>query len=272
MSIVKRANPDRNAMAGRFGKFDGEKEQPVREQKVTSNPLIEKLKVVWGLTQSRPFESKYEIYSRMDESLKRKGICPTPDDVGAFCIAMKEFEETKPFQVTSGLFISALINNGPAGSYCISLDHIPERVYYLGTNHAPGRDVAIIGGDICDIGWRMEGGSIIRQGDTIGAIGPGMKGGSITINGGLRGSVGKGMAGGLLIINGSLTLETYARASVDPNSYDYNVQTWEETDSIGEKMSGGEIRLNDVSPSLMAGIRHRTKTGGKVFQHGVEVA
>ncbi len=182
------------------------------------------------------------------------------ETIERFSIALAEFQDQKEFCARAGIFISALINNSPEGSFRVHTSHLSEPVSSLGFYNI--KEITVEG-DVGDLaGLRMKGGRITVNGNARYQVGWSMEKGTITVNGSAETFVGNGMKGGIISVRdagdlvgsmmkgGRIIIERDAGANV------------------GGNMSNGEIRLNGDFGSLAMSLVERV-SGGRIFHKGV---
>ncbi len=160
-----------------FGRYKREEIKEVRKPDVIVGK-VEDLKKAW-------VAYKYTNLGNYPNEEKKcleiiKGMQYSAKDVENFSIALAEFQDDKNFGQKAGFFLSVLINNCQDESYVIHTRHLHVEISYIGFQNT--KDITIDGG-ACWVGWRMQGGRIIVNGDVNHLVGHEMQDGEIHING-----------------------------------------------------------------------------------------
>ena len=166
-------------MASKFGKYKPEEEKVVRKVEVIEDKTLKQLKTAWKefkYDENSKDPTNYECAMKATKALK----C-SASDVEKFSLAMMEFQGAKSVSYKTGLFLSALINNGKENDYVIHTTHLDARIALIG--HRNTKNITVEGDAGMWCGFEMEGGSIIVRGDAGNWCGYLMKGGSIHVDG-----------------------------------------------------------------------------------------
>ncbi|MFH0737052.1 MAG: hypothetical protein V1827_01150 [Candidatus Micrarchaeota archaeon] len=249
MATLKQSpeNPQRTAMAGRFGRYAPEKDSEVRETKARSNPEMEKMLELFA---SIPYQEK-TLNNCGPVSLKEdrnymnliKILGQARFDsafISEFCIAVTPFQQIDYFAPRLGIFLSALTTLCDGDNVDIVTSHLPHPPEFLCfRNHR--HHVIIHGHAGAFLGAELSGGSLTVEGDASWIIGDRMIGGKIEAQ------------------NVTPLIHSF------PNPVEIEVFI---DLHIGRHMKGGEMRFGSVSPGLETGIEHGTIEHGKIYVDG----
>ncbi len=167
------------------------------------------------------------------------GLKYGPEDVTAFSILMKEFQREDGFSDKAGVFLSALINNGPEGKYAIMTEHLAIFPKYIGYSNQGGRDITINGHAGDQVGKSMAGGSITVKGNVGDWAGCYMSGGCLSVGGNAGDSLGGYMSGGSITVKGNVG--DWAGGYMTGGSITLKGKA---AAAVGLDMRGGEIHVD----------------------------
>lgn len=291
------------AARGRFKGYAPESEKAARKADVKESETLKQLETAWR--KIRYDGHVDQLYSQCLEIIK--DIDYSSKDVEAFSLLTlpELYEKTYnsenfvdwEFADITGLFLSALINNGKETDYTIYRERVEYPLCYLGHENTKnilvkGNGDASVGcamksgriiveGDVDALpGLVMEGGEIIVKGDcTAEGLGQGMKGGTITICGSVEyfGTIGLEMQNGSIIVKGnagteiggnmmggSITIEGNVGTKVGDYMYGGSITVKGNADYwVGSHMRGGEIHLLGDYESIADDIEC-----GKIYHKG----
>ncbi|MFH0737048.1 MAG: hypothetical protein V1827_01130 [Candidatus Micrarchaeota archaeon] len=244
-------------MAGRFGRYSKEQGQDVRKSKTGDETLQKLLSEFKTLTSHCPLGPDgyfyHDDYYRKIHSIVQAFPFPyRQEDIARLCVTMASFiEEIGAFgRADAGIFLSALVNNGPPGKYLLPQRQFDHPLAYLGIRNNPGHET-VIDGDARRAGLKMTGGKVTVTGNCEGDAGTEMEGGTLIIQGDMEGDIGKGMKGGIIEVHGtmgvgtlSIPYQTIRRWQSNRNTSTIRIPYNQH--QIGVGMTGGEIHLNEV--------------------------
>ncbi len=210
-ALGARQRPKNSGFEGHAPKDEGARGQP----KPAVSETLGNMKAAWA-------DYQFSAPGRSGALKALEGARYSPQDVTEFTIAMKEFQGEAGFREKAGLFLSALINTGPKGTYVIMTGHLDLPPDFIGHSNEAGRGIIVEGNSGSYTGYSMNegsitvrgsaghllgelmsGGSIIVEGDAGNSAGDSMSGGSITVKGNVGHSLGKYMKGGKITVNGN---------------------------------------------------------------------
>ena len=229
----------RTSASDLFDRYKKEKPHPVRKQDIKENKALEALKEAWQSFKyfSDDDDFDLEIDHNYTEATKLTRISYTSHDIQLFVISLAEFQDEEHFGLKAGIFLSAVINNGRGSSYMIDVNHLSEKINYLG--YLNNKIIKVLGDVDISLGQAMRAGSIVLEGNAGDFTGCDMSGGNLVIKGNTGNYLGDRMLGGIIIVNGSVSNEA------------------------GRHMEGGEIHINGDRSSLGKDIK-----GGRIYHKG----
>jgi hypothetical protein len=225
--------PSSLSALGRFRGFKPESELSVREAKVETNPVLEKMKIVWRVCDDFDPDNWDNGYDKMIKRIKK--IRHSAKDIELFSLALAGYQDEKDFSDKAGFYLSALINTSKGREFVIHTAHLTEIVNFIGYRNK--RTITVHGDTGWCVGDEMKSGTVIVDGDAGHNMGYGMRGGTITVKGNAGDAVGNYMRRGTIIVAGDTGGD------------------------IGEQMKGGEIYLNRGHGS----ISEKKIIHGKIF-------
>jgi len=230
-----------------FGKLDPEKKvEIIKPGEVKRNETLDRIieKYKEGLENyGLYYEGKLKIKIPEDEYWRyyiAKSSAPLEiqsKEITEFSLLLGEHENKKDFELFTGLYLSALINESKDKDFKIFTNYLSKTIDYIGYKNrknivVTGNAGWWVGGGMEDGemtvngnagdwgGWNMEGGKITVNGNAGYGVGWNMKNGEITVKGNAGNGVGDGMENGKITINGNAG--------------------W----GVGDGMKGGGIHLN----------------------------
>jgi len=190
------------AFGSGFGKYQPETERDVRKVDVKPDEVLEQLKAAWKKVKMLRNCGKIDLDGTYNKALEQlKGIRYSANDVENFSIALVEFQDEEYFEFKTGLFLSALINNGKDADYAIQIQHLNQAIHHLGQRNI--KNIVVNGDAGWCVGAVMKGGTIVVNGDASWGAGYEMEGGRITVAGGAGHEVGWEMKGGEIHVEGN---------------------------------------------------------------------
>lgn len=272
------------AMANKFGRYNPETEKTVRDAaEVAQNPVIEAMKKAFWSVGIGYNRREAPNYKDILETVKKLEY--TAKDVEFFSIALVELEkeyrsrklpasEWNAFELKTGLFLSALINNGKERGYTV---HVPQHITLECLCYRNSKEVTVNGqgGHAC--GGEMTGGSITVNGDAGHACGKSLRGGTITVNGDAAVGCGEYLKGGAIIVHGSVGRWCGERMRDGSITVDGDcgiglgmqmdggtiIVKGDAEEACGRQMKGGEIRVEGTIAGLW-----KTIVRGKIYEKG----
>ncbi len=165
--------------------LNGLNEQVVQEEKeivVVSNPAVEEICRIYedwlsGFNDKRPDCSTDNLYDSVIKSLKGKVI--TAKDILNFSMALKKYERRDWFR-TSGIFLSALIEQSKDGELEVYTNHLSQKISWIGSRNE--KNIVVVGNVGSATGLKMQKGKLTIIGD-VRAIGHLVYGGEIHVDG-----------------------------------------------------------------------------------------
>ena len=193
--------------------------------------MLEEIKKAWTKFKCDS-HNNFTNYNRALSLIK--GIDYAAVDVGIFSIILAEFQDEKSFSKKTGIFLSALINNGADTDYVVNTLHLRVEIGYIGLHNT--KNIVINGNSGGGVGFGMQRGKILVNRHGGDEVGEAMEGGVIIVNGNVGRAAGIFMKNGRIVINGGAT------------------------DDIGVFMRGGVVHLNGNYVALSNAIR-----GGRIY-------
>ncbi len=198
--------------------LDEQKAQEEKQISLVCNPVMDVLCMKFEEFSSK-VKDNFSDWTDYHAALKLiSGAEYAAEDVKEFSVVLKKYESAKFFEKTSGLFLSALINNSKEEDLEVITEHF-YKINYLGYlneknltvignlgnntgNHCAGGRIKILGSTELFTGYSMDGGELIIEGNTGDNAGFCMSGGKLIIKGNAGDNTGWSMRGGEIHISG----------------------------------------------------------------------
>ncbi len=187
-------------VASLFSRYKPEKEQLVRKPMVVVDEVLTQLLEAWAnfnppfISDPNDFCMYYDVACKL-----LKGINYSARDIEKFSIALTQRNRFYEGMLT-GVFLSALVNEGEGMEYRIYTENLEKSPWYMGLMNK--KKITIFGSVGGECGNSMYGGEIEITGSAHYSIAHTTFGGKITVHGEFTGEVGINASHATLVLNG----------------------------------------------------------------------
>jgi hypothetical protein len=238
------------AAAGRFRGFKPIDENPVRTTQVKVDKLVEAFS-----SFHCGGDATEEAYERAEKTAK--GMEYSAADIEGLSLSLATCSGHLFPATDAGLFLSALINNSREERFVLRLEHLEERLHYLGFHNT--KSIMVHGSVGKHSGRGMASGHMVIKGDAGGFAGDRMKGGTIVVENNAASNCGHEMSGGKIVVKGDAHMPGL-RMCGGKLILLGKTSMW-----VGIRMRGGEIHLRGDEDSITISEEFK---GGKIFLNG----
>ena len=251
------------AVSKRFGKYKPEEKKEERKVRVKENEALDHLKEAWQTYRCRfhsihPYSSGFLdiVNGPYSKALSKvSSLHYSALDAERFSVLLSGFQDDQLICEKTGLFLSALINNGIGDSFHVFTRQLDHKPFFMG--YLNGKIIEVEGGCGNYLGVGMQNGGILVDGDVGDSIGCGMKNGKIEIMGNAANDVGyvspyQWMAQPLLMQGGTIVVHGNVGDRIGIGMKNGKIIIKGNAgDHVGAAMRGGEIIIEgDVKDDL----------------------